>query len=100
MTRDPSAGLYNGGWLYETGQPRIRVGIVDSGIRNSHQDMGPGVVVGGWNYGNNVPLSTYAYGHSHGTSVAGIIGATTLSVLPALLGVIIRLRAQGCDFTI
>ncbi|MBC7448333.1 MAG: S8 family serine peptidase [Hymenobacteraceae bacterium] len=53
--------------------------MVDTGIRSSHADMGSNTlnpaVAGGWNFGNNVPLSTYPNGDGHGTAVAGIIGA-------------------------
>lgn len=78
LADNPSVGVYRGAWYYETGKPRVKVGIVDAGIRSSHYDLGGStipVVVGGWNFGNNVPLSTYPNGDSHGTAVAGIVGA-------------------------
>ncbi len=70
-------------WAIETGDPSIKVGVFDSHIYWPHEDFGDGTfsgsrIKGGWNYYTNSPLTTVnttMTTNSHGTSVAGIIGA-------------------------
>jgi subtilisin family serine protease len=74
-------------WGIETGKPYIRVGVFDSGIRWSHNDLcdknkdvfSESRVKGGWDYRNNIPIDNNKDNddseQSHGTKVAGIIGA-------------------------
>lgn len=60
-------------WTVTYGSPNVKVGIFDSGIDYFHQDL-QGINYNGWDYWDN----QYAYGVddvSHGTPVAGIIGA-------------------------
>lgn len=74
----------NPAWSRETGNPDVKVGVYDTGVRWSHEDLGSGfgctdcVVKGGWDYGTNASLlNTSNNGDpvGHGTQVAGIIGA-------------------------
>jgi subtilisin family serine protease len=69
-------------WETNTGSPNVKVAILDSGIDYTNVDLGNGSwnhssakVVGGYNYySNNAnPMDDHVY--SHGTAVAGIIGA-------------------------
>lgn len=73
-------------WDFTTGSSSIRVGVLDTGIDYHHEDLGNGaygtsnaIVAGGYNYINsNLPDDDDARGNnlgSHGTRVAGIIGA-------------------------
>ena len=71
-------------WNYETGKSNILVGVYDTGIRYSHDDLSHGKVAGGKDYytgtslysvtDNGDPISS-ANSSGHGTKVAGIIGA-------------------------
>lgn len=71
-------------WDLETGQDYTKVGIYDSQIYHPHEDFGGDgapfstidgtQVKGGYNYRNNSILGS-PNGNSHGTAVAGIIGA-------------------------
>lgn len=64
-------------WDYTQGSPSIKIGIIDSGIDSLHPDLqAPGHILPGYDAFNNVDGSAIDYG-SHGTSVAGIIGAIT-----------------------
>ncbi len=70
-------------WDFTTGSSSIRVGVLDTGIDYDHQDLGNGaygitnaIVAGGYNYisiGSTNPDDDAT--DSHGTRVAGIIGA-------------------------
>lgn len=69
-------------WEYETGQNYTKVGIYDSPVIWSHEDLGDGTfansqVKGGHNYVTGTQYGAIGWGDeaSHGTSVAGIIGA-------------------------
>ncbi len=59
-------------WDITTGSKSVRVGIIDSGIAN-HPDLDDNLVPG-WDFFNNNSTTTDDT-HSHGTHVAGIIGA-------------------------
>jgi len=69
-------------WNYETGDSSITVGIYDSGIHNSHNDLSHGTfssssVKSGYDYVNTAPITavTNPDDVGHGTAVAGIIAA-------------------------
>lgn len=81
-------------WRISTGSSNIKVGVFDTGIDFTHDDLGntyggSSKVAGGYNYFNNsaAPLDD----RFHGTHVAGIIGAMTNnyknSVLTGVAGV-------------
>ncbi|MDR0801587.1 S8 family serine peptidase [Fluviicola sp.] len=84
-TAHPEAHInINPAWSKETGNPDIKVGVYDTGVRWSHEDLGSGfgctdcVVKGGWDYETNASLlntSNNGDPAGHGTQVAGIIGA-------------------------
>lgn len=61
-------------WGYTTGKRKIRVGIIDSGIYN-HIDLKSNLV-SGYDFVNNSTI-TYDDLETHGTHVAGIIGAVS-----------------------
>lgn len=70
-------------WDITTGNPNIKVAVIDSGIEVAHSDIGYGSntysnvsLTEGANYtnGSNTHISPV---NSHGTNVAGIIGAKT-----------------------
>jgi subtilisin family serine protease len=74
-------------WDYQTGDYSVRIGILDSGIDYTHDDLGGGFgsglkVAGGWDYysWDGDPSDEYF----HGTHVAGIAGALTKNFLPIL----------------
>ncbi len=71
----PNAGInIEEAWTIETGKPFIKVGVHDTGIDSTHEDID--ILFGGAYYGsqNNVPdWGTDQEGH--GTAVAGIIGS-------------------------
>lgn len=68
-------------WDIEVGQSHTKVGVFDDPIYWAHEDFGDGTyngskIKGGWDYYNNVHISSVlSPGSSHGTSVAGLIGA-------------------------
>jgi subtilisin family serine protease len=73
-----------GAWRYTNGNSEIKVAIVDHGISYSHEDLGNGFgqgyrVRGGWDFKDNdaYPLPVFEENiyESHGTPIAGIIGA-------------------------
>jgi hypothetical protein len=59
---------------WETGEPEIRVGVYDSGIEQTHEDLA-GVVQGGRDFVHDTPLAAPFDPFGHGTACAGIIGA-------------------------
>lgn len=62
-------------WQIETGKPFIKVGVFDSGIDSLNEDL---QLLTGWGYHGPIIAGPDDWGyddHSHGTSVAGIIGA-------------------------
>lgn len=68
-------------WEISTGNMNIKVGIFDTGINWTHQDLGYGTlftskIVGGYDYYNSLPVPTTISPDSfgHGSAVAGIIG--------------------------
>ena len=69
-------------WEFETGNPNIKIAIIDTGIDAGHQDLGYGNqnyshvdTLNSWDYMRNVTYMHPRY--YHGTAVAGIIGAKT-----------------------
>lgn len=73
--------LFNA-WNITTGNPNIKIAIIDSGIDTNHIDLGYGYdgytnidFSNGWNYENN--SSNVITTNDHGTIVAGIAGAKT-----------------------
>lgn len=66
-------------WDYSVGTASIKVGVVDCGVNQLHQDLSfasTKVVAGGFNYFKNVPLATSSNDISgHGSMIAGIVGA-------------------------
>jgi hypothetical protein len=71
---NPNSGInIDQAWAIETGKPFIKVGVHDSGIDSTHEDLS---VLYGGTYNSQDP--NYTWGHDlfgHGTRVAGIIGA-------------------------
>lgn len=72
-------------WDTETGKSFVRCGVFDQGIKWDHEDFGDGTISGtkitqGWSFAgvgspmNIMAVDAFANG-SHGTQVAGIIGA-------------------------
>lgn len=67
-------------WDIETGQNYTKVGVYDNVIFWAHEDFGDGTlegsqIEGGWDFNNNTNLASVTDPESHGTAVAGIIGA-------------------------
>jgi subtilisin family serine protease len=71
----------NAAWEITTGNPSIKVAVIDNGVELSHEDL----YYGGDNYSNlsvaecvdYVSSTDHTPSSSHGTMVAGIIGAKT-----------------------
>ena len=68
-------------WEQQTGRTSERIGIMDTGIDYNHPDLGGGFgpgckIEGGWDYIGNDPYPMDD-NLSHGTHVAGILGALT-----------------------
>ncbi len=61
-------------WDLATGNPNLKIAIIDSGVDVNHPELGPRLE-GGWDYVRNDAVPDDEYGH--GTHVAGIIGAIT-----------------------
>ncbi|WP_119396050.1 S8 family serine peptidase [Salinibius halmophilus] len=76
----------------------ITVHVVDDGLDAGHEDLVARVVPGSFNYatGSNDPSPTH-YNDSHGTSVAGIIGATGWNGV-GVRGVAPRVNLYGSNF--
>jgi subtilisin family serine protease len=71
-------------WNFTTGSPSVKVAIIDTGIKREHPDLGYGT--GNNNYSNVSYSLGYDYiehtsyhtpDGSHGTGVAGVVGAKT-----------------------
>lgn len=59
-------------WVFETGERHIKIGVFDTGIDSTHEDLN---LLTGWGY---YGPEASQWGHDslgHGTAVAGIIGA-------------------------
>jgi subtilisin family serine protease len=68
-------------WQQETGKDYVKAGVYDSPVFWAHEDFGDGTyngsqIKGGWDYNDNKHISEVTDPkNSHGTAVAGIIGA-------------------------
>jgi thermitase len=63
-----------GAWSITTGSSNIVIAVIDSGVDSTQPDL-QGRLVAGWNiFDNNANTADVG---SHGTSVAGIVGAST-----------------------
>lgn len=81
-----ASGIYiDTAWCFSTGKPFVKVGVYDGGIDGTHEDFGGSgqnfnpSKVKGWDFNNNLSLESL-YPNcdvytSHGTAVAGVIGA-------------------------
>ncbi len=71
----------DGAWDVQTGQPYVKVGVYDDPIYWKHEDFGDGTfsgskVKGGYDYYNSTEIQNVDEPpNSHGTAVAGVIGA-------------------------
>lgn len=62
-------------WAIHTGDPAIKVGVVDHTTYGAHEDLS-GVVIGGYDWMSNTPYDPGSVGQTeHGTACAGIIAA-------------------------
>jgi len=64
-----------GAWEKETGKNFIKVGVFDTGIDNTHEDLN---ILSGYSYYDDVynpTIDCFEDNNGHGTQVAGIIGA-------------------------
>ncbi len=62
-------------WGINTGNPAIKVGVVDHTTYGDHEDLS-GVVIGGFDWMSNTPYEPGSVGQTeHGTACAGIIAA-------------------------
>lgn len=72
----PNANInVEGAWDIETGKSFIKIGVYDTGIDQTHDELNGGKVGGGYNFYAGTGLSSPYDNIGHGTSVAGIIGA-------------------------
>lgn len=62
----------NNAWELTTGSSSVTVGLIDSGIRKTHEDLSANIADGGYVATNQNPHSDSV---NHGTRTAGIIGA-------------------------
>lgn len=68
-------------WEVQTGQPYIKVGVIDHPVYWAHEEFGDGTFSGskvkdGWDYATGAHISNInSPAFSHGTACAGIIGA-------------------------
>lgn len=62
-------------WDIETGKPFVRIGVYDTGVDQTHDELSGGKIAGGHNFTSNLALTPPYDNDGHGTSVAGIIGA-------------------------
>lgn len=87
---DPNADIkVEGAWDIESGNPNIKVGIIDVTVDWRHEDFGYTTpentkVLGGYDFVNDVnfPDMTIPSINSHATSIAGIIGALRNNIDP------------------
>lgn len=81
-------------WGFETGDYRVKVGVIDDGIDYMHSDLGASKPIdflngknkkvrGGWNYDSHT--DNILGGSTHGTPVAGIIGGLTNGTAPGYI---------------
>lgn len=62
-------------WAVTTGDPNIRIAVIDTGIDPDHPDLeGKIDLENAWDFTSDGTIEDY---HGHGTHVAGIIGAAT-----------------------
>ena len=60
-------------WDVTKGSAEIVVGVIDTGIFTTHQDLAANIAPGGYDFANNTAILTDT--HGHGTHVSGTIGA-------------------------
>lgn len=60
-------------WDITQGSQEIVVGVIDTGIFTTHQDLQANIAAGGYDFANNT--ADLQDNHGHGTHVAGTIGA-------------------------
>ncbi|HVY67753.1 MAG TPA: S8 family serine peptidase [Patescibacteria group bacterium] len=65
-------------WEKTTGSQKNVVGIIDTGIDETHQDLRAGSFVPGFDFVHNQPIAagTDSDDNGHGTLVSGVLGAT------------------------
>ena len=65
-------------WDKTKGSKSVVVGVIDTGIDGTHEDLSAGQVGPGFDFLNNtfIPLDSDSDDNGHGTLVAGVIGAT------------------------
>lgn len=65
-------------WSKTTGNVAVTVAIIDTGIDDNHEDLSAGQVIAGFDFLTraDIPTGTDSDDNSHGTMVAGVIGAT------------------------
>ncbi|MFM1999508.1 MAG: hypothetical protein RL204_1455, partial [Bacteroidota bacterium] len=62
-------------WDIEVGKPFVRLGIFDSGIDQTHDELNGSKVAGGYDYVAQGSLAPPFDNNGHGTNCAGIVGA-------------------------
>ena len=84
----------NNSYSYPTTGSNVRVYVIDSGIRFTHQDFG-GRAVSGWDVIDNDNDASDCLGH--GTLVAGTIGGSSYGVAKSVR--LVGVRVLGCSGT-
>lgn len=66
-------------WKLTTGKKSVVVAVIDTGIDATHEDIGSGRLVKGYNFVADKEITKYQNSddNGHGTLVAGVIGART-----------------------
>lgn len=79
------AGMYgvkntniNLAWDTTLGSTAVKVFMIDSGVKATHEDLAGPRLLAGWNYNaNNADVSDSSYCSNHGSHTTGTAGATT-----------------------
>lgn len=73
---------------YTTGDPKVIVAVVDGGVDLKHADLADACIAGGKNGSKNFVRNNYIItGDSHGTHVAGTIGAINNNLSNSVCGI-------------